>query len=87
MMSLEGEGTTHLFNQTDRKTGQKCLSRYRSASLVMETPENITFLIGSIILFQNYIPLGVFLHPSENVLICNPAVSCLRSMIRRERFM
>jgi len=40
-----------------------------------KTPKNIAFLIGSVILFQNQIPLRVLLHPAKDVFICNSTMS------------
>ena len=49
---------------------------------MVETPENVTLLLGTIIFFQDHISVGMFLHPPENVLVRNPAVSRFRSIFQ-----
>ena len=66
MTSPEGDGTTHLFSKTNKKTGQKCFSGYWLVGLMMKAPENGALLIDAIIFLQNNVSLSMLLHPPED---------------------
>ena len=51
------------------------------AGLVMEALESVALFID-VIFFHNNVPMGVLPHPSEDVLVCNPAVSRFMSIFQ-----
>jgi len=81
MTSLEGDNTTHLFSKTD-KTRPKV--PFGTSVDEPDDGNSREYHLSHRVhhLLPDSISLEVFLHPSENVLICNPAVSYFRSIFQ-----
>jgi len=45
---------------------------------MMEAPKNVALLIDAIVFLQNNVSLGMLLHPSEDILVRNPALSLFK---------
>ena len=72
--------TLHIFS--GRPIGQKRFPGHWLAGLMMEAPENFALLIDSVIFLHNNISLGMMSHPSEDILVRNPALSLFRGILQ-----
>jgi len=48
----------------------------------MKAPENVALLVDAIVFLQNNVSLGMLLHPPEDILVRNPALSIFRDILQ-----